>query len=221
MKKLISTSLIAFIFLELSSFISYFIPNSIWTKAWIPLLIGFGLMIISGVFSIIGNTKKIKAFMVLPLISNAIALGMYIEAWYVYRGFDNSLIIMTLVSLAAVLILWLFYLLLLIPIFNNYYGIFITIFIIFVSISYILLIIFTKTTFLSTLGYYLIISTGFLFAISTNESDKFALIKRMANSTYSVVIVGIIILILMCDGDLDFDFSGGDLGLESPKKKRK
>jgi len=219
MKKLLSVSILSFLFLELSSLTSYFIPNNIWSKAWIPLVIGFFLMLISGVCSLIGSYSKNKQFSFVPLLSNGLGLGLCIEAWYVFRGYNNSLLIMTLVSLIATAVLWVFYLFLLIPFFNNHYKFYVLFFIILGLICYIIIIISTKTTFVSTIGYYLIISTGFILALSTQTDDKLVIIKRMANSTYSVLIVGIIILVIMLDGDLDFDIGSGiDLSLDSPRK---
>ena len=88
-------------------------------------------------------------------------------------------------------------------------------------IAYIIVIATTKTTYISTYGWYMIIEIAFLFAISVKSENNQELFKYAVISTYSVLVVGIIMLLIMLSGDgLDVPldgFGGGDLS--SPRKK--
>ena len=221
MKKITIVSIFSFLFLILSSLSAYFTKYLEITNPWIPLIIGVIILTISGIYTIFFRDKisNIVCFTV-----NSIALGFCIRAWYIYREIDNSLLTMVIVSLICILYLWFFYLLLYIPAFNRNYEGFLIIFLILSIIAYIPLVIFTKTTYLSTIGYYTIIEMAFIFAMSSNDKTVGDLIRSIEVSTYSVFIVAIIIaLIMLSEGNIDgFDLSiGGENGeLVSPRNKK-
>lgn len=221
MKKLLNVSAVAFIFLEASSLFSYFVPNSVWDNPKIPLAIGIALLVTSGLFALSGNRSKNKILSFLPLVLNSFALGFCIEAWYVFRGFNNSLSVMTLVSLGAVGILWIYAFLFRIFGIQEDYKPFAIAFIAACSVLYAFAVISSETTWLSTLGWYLVMSTGFVLVLSRKSGDKFELIENLANSTFTVVFVAIIIACLLSvgEGDIDLPIELPFGSKESNKKK--
>ena len=82
----------------------------------------------------------------------------------------------------------------------------------------------TKTTYVSTFGYYVIIEIAFIFAMCKNQNKMQKLFKDIVLSTYSIFVVAIIIAIIMLGADsidgidpsLDPDFEG----LSSPRKQQ-
>ncbi len=90
-------------------------------------------------------------------------------------------------------------------------------------ISYVLVVIFTKTTFVSTYGWYMIIEIAFIFALGIDYYDNEELFKGIVISTYSVIVVAILMLLIMLSGDgIDLSFDGfGVSDLSSPREKRR
>src|SRR5690554_3492366 len=165
MKKTTLVSIFSFIFLMLSSLFSYLFKNVNFGVVWLSLVLGVFLMAISGLIAFV-NKKSFKAN-IICFILNSIALGLYIRTWYNFRNFDNSLITITLVSLACVVYLWIFFGALHIPFLNKHYGIFLVIYILISIVVYITLIFVSKTTYLSTFGYYMIVQIAFIFSLES------------------------------------------------------
>ena len=184
------------------------------------LVTGVGILVFSGILFAI--THKIFVFRIICFIFNAVALGFCIRCWYVFRGFDNPLWLMLLVSLACLVYLLVFYALLYIPTIEKHFKIYIWIMLAITVIIYFILVCAVKTTFLSTFGYYLIIEFAFIFAMCADADAISELLFNITVSTYSVFIVAIIIAICMFAGDgFDLPIDGGDgsLGISSPKDK--
>lgn len=221
MRKIGIVSLISFIFLSFCSITEYLLRNITFNDYFIPLLIGFGILIISGIVSAI--IKEDLYFNIVCFLYNAIALGFCLRSWYMYRGFDNALWVQILISFACVMYLLVFYFLLYIPFFDKHFKIYIWSFLILTLIAYILIIIFSKTTFMSTFGYFVIIEIAFIFAMCKREEDFTDLFRNITLSSFSVLIVAIIILLIMleCDGLDGFDFGTDVLDITSPKNKKK
>ena len=185
------------------------------------LVTGVGILVVSGILFAI--THKIFVFRIICFIFNAVALGFCIRCWYVFRGFDNPLWLMLLVSLACLVYLLVFYALLYIPTIEKHFKIYILIMLAITVIIYFILVCAAKTTFLSTFGYYLIIEVAFIFAMCADADAISELLFNITVSTYSVFIVAIIIAICMFAGDgFDLPIDGGDgsLGISSPKDKK-
>ena len=106
--------------------------------------------------------------------------------------------------------------------FDKHFKFYIWTFLILTLISYILVFIFSETTFISTFGYFVIIEIAFIFAMCKKEDDFADLFRNITISSFSVFIVAIIMLLIMleCDG-LDFDFGGDLFDIASPKEKKK
>ena len=184
------------------------------------LVTGVGILVVSGILFAI--THKIFVFRIICFIFNAVALGFCIRCLYVFRGFDNPLWLMLLVSLACLVYLLVFYALLYIPTIEKHFKIYIWIMLAITVIIYFILVCAVKTTFLSTFGYYLIIEFAFIFAMCADADAISELLFNITVSTYSVFIVAIIIAICMFAGDgFDLPIDGGDgsLGISSPKDK--
>lgn len=221
MRKIGIVSLISFIFLSFCSITEYLLRNITFNDYFIPLLIGFGILIISGIVSAI--IKEDLYFNIVCFLFNAIALGFCLRSWYMYRGFDNALWVQILISFACVMYLLVFYFLLYIPFFDKHFKIYIWSFLVLTLIAYILIIIFSKTTFMSTFGYFVIIEIAFIFAMCKREENFTDLFRNITLSSFSVLIVAIIILLIMleCDGLDGFDFGTDILDITSPKNKKK
>ena len=219
MKKITIISVAALIFLLACSTCAYFLRYLPIDNAWVFLLIGVAILIYSGI--LLALTHKMVAFRIISFLINAIALGFCIRSWYVYREFDNSLWVMMLVSLAAVIFLLLFYALLYIPYINQHFKVYILVFLVVSLVGYLIVMSATKTTYISTFGYYMVIATAFIFALCAHSDSFKELVWNIVLSTFSVFIVAIIIaLIMLCGDGLDsFDFGGDASGLDfdSPK----
>ena len=217
-KKVCLVTLFSSIFLLLSSISAYFLKYVTFPDAWTPLLIGFGLLIISGIIAVI--SKKVYFFNYICFIISGVALGFCINAWYIFRGFNNSLFLMCIIALLSSLYIVIFYLFSRIKIFNSHPNIFSILFVLILLIIYVFVIIYTKTTFMSTFGYYMIIEIAFTFAMFVEVQNNKQLFRNIVLSTFSVVIVGIIIAIIMAGGDLDIDGSFFDIDLNNKKKTK-
>ena len=227
MKKISLVSLISMIFLFASSICAYYLRYMNIASQWFYVVVGVVILFISGILAF--AIKKSKVINVICMLMCSIALGFLIRGWYIFRGFDNALWVMLLVSFTCVIYLWIFYLLLYIPFFDKHYVAFTIIFIIVSLITYIIVVACSKTTYISTFGYYMIVEIAFIVGLCMKSRTYSELIRNMVLCSYSVFIVAIIIVLLMLAGDgadfdFDFDFGGGgDIdtsGTNSPKNKK-
>lgn len=219
MKKLLLIILASFIFL-LGASITYLSLELIsFTKALIPLLIGASLIVLSIIALIVFLIKETNVILYVIFFINMISMGFLIKSWHIFRGYNFELYTFILISLLCIAYLIIFYVLSFIPIFSKHYGIFLIVFLILSIIAYIALIICTKTDFLSTYGYYMIIEIGFLLAMSVYTNNNKEIIKAISFSTFLVIIVCIIIAIIMLDGEPEFDLYGANFDLMSPKEQ--
>lgn len=222
MKKISLVSIASLIFLSLCSLVGWAFRYVSFNDAVAYVVIGLVICVLSGIILFVLRKKSSIIYLIFYLI-NAFALGLCIRGWYIYRGFDNPLWMMLLISLISTLYLWVFYLLLFVPIFNINYTAFTIIFMILSIIVYVLVVIFTKTTFVSTYGWYMIIEIAFIFALSIKNDDNKQLFKYVVISTYSVIVVAIFMLLIMLSGDgIDLSFDGiGVSDLSSSREKRR
>jgi len=219
-KKTSLVSLLSMLFLILSSVVAYYLKDQTYPTKWYSFYIGVGIMIISGLLALV--FKKSFVITVFCFLLNAVALGFFIRTWYHYRNFDNSLVTVLLVSLSCVVYLWFFFGLLHIPLLNKHYGKFLLIYLILSFVGYLYLIVTTKTTYLSTFGFYMIVEIAFLFSLSTKAHSLNEFLRNILISSYSIVIVATIIAVIILGGEgIDFDVPGrGSLELNSPKDQR-
>lgn len=230
MKKIGIVSIASLLFLFISSITAYLLRYSVIEN---PLFyLGFGLIpfIISVFVALISHKNIIGNIICLFLTS--IGLGFFLRAWYVFRGFDNSIFVMLLVSIACVAYLWVFYLINFIPAVRKRFKLFFILFLIISLIGYVLLVAFTKTTYVSTFGFYAIVEIAFIFAMCKKTESINDLIRNITLSSYSVIVVAILILIMIVaeDGlDLDCGFDidgvhlleGVDFNIGNNKRKSK
>lgn len=220
MKKIVTVSLLALAFLIVTSTVAYLLRFTDLNAT--VLLIAGAVVLVASAFvahsvkeNIVGNG--------ICYIVNAIALGCCIRAWYLFRGFDNPLWVMYLVSLASVVELWLFYLLAKIPLFNRHAGLYFWLYLLVSLVAYILVVIFTKTTYVSTFGYYMIVEAAFIFAFCNDDEDFSDLFRSMTIASFSVLIVAVIVAFMMItEGDgFDLDFGGEFVDIGGGKEKKK
>ena len=229
MKKITIVSIASIIFLLCSSLVAYFLRFVTIANPIFYLVIGIIPMLISVGIALLVK-KNLIGNIVCSLISS-IALGFFIRGWSVFREFDNPYWVMCLVSLACVIYLWVVYFLFHIPFLRKHFKLFFVIFLILSLIGYIFLVAFTKTTYVSTFGFYMIIQIAFIFAMCKTTGSIEDLIRNITLSTYSIIVVALLILLMVLAEDgIDIDFNidgieffdglGGDVSITSKKRKK-
>ncbi len=216
MKKISIASLISFIFLFISSLICYILRYTELNAVQF-VLIAIGTLIVDGICYIPLRKNFIANIICLTICS--IALGFGIRSWHVFRNFDNNLLTMTFVTLCSVLHLFLFFLLTKIPLFKKHQKPFLIGYITSSLIIYIIIVLLTKTTYVSTFGYYMIAQLAFAYA-AVHETDEYKdiIINATRYSFFTIFVILILILVIISEGDFDFDF---DLpSFERSKKKK-
>lgn len=153
LKTILPASLMIFIVVPVCA---YLLESARFAEDDTPAFIGFGLIVAGGLLSAI--LHKCGLLNLIPLAVNSVGLGFCLRAWYIFRGFSNSLPVL----LAACLIAWafipLFWLWSRIPIFDRHPALMSFIFIAPVTAVYCVLIFNTETTWLSTTGFCLIVA---------------------------------------------------------------
>lgn len=219
MKKLIQVSIVSFIFLLVASITAFGLSFVDYDRATIFLAIGIGIIVVSGIASIWGDKRTWLNAICFVLC--AIALGCCIRAWYLYRGFENHLWILALVSLSCVVYLWIFYALSLIKPFQNHFRAFFWTMFLLSLVAYVLIVIFTKTTYVSTFGYYMIVEVSFMFPLYAKSSSNKQTFRHITLATLSVFVVAGLIAIFMASGEFDGAFIDCFTGTNNEEKKQK
>ena len=219
MNKIKSALLFSFAFFTLTSVVAYLLGFLSFSSPWIPLGIGAGFMIFAGVYEFISQYSLIMN--IVCSVANSVALGFCVSAWYIYREFDNGIVTMLLLALSCVVYMLLFCLPLLIPFIEHHIKLYFWIFVILSFTVYIGLLFTTKTTYLSTFGFYSIVNVLLVFAMCRDSRNIRSFVRKMTLSTSGVALVAVIIAVLMLDGDLDFiDVGEGLWEIDSPRKKK-
>ncbi|MCH5159408.1 MAG: hypothetical protein J1F66_00985 [Clostridiales bacterium] len=222
LKRCLTTLLVSILFLFATSVVAYFaqyIPLGFWGMFGIAsgvLFLGFVMVLL---------TRRYNFVKLIIVALNSVAMGFYLRSWYINRGFNNSLWLMLAVSLLASVYFVVFLLPLLIPALNRRYGWYLLAFTLLSIVGYVLLVVLTKTTWVSTLGYYGILQLGFIISLSFKCDSREELYNSFLASSYSVAVCAIIILIIVVsDGNalegLDFLSGGFDSGVSSPLDKK-
>lgn len=221
MKRCLQTLAVSLAFLIVTSVVGYlgrYIPLDFW---WI-FGIGTIILVVGLIFTI--AFWKNSTYKLISLFINAVSMGFYLRSWYINRGFDNPLWLMLCVSLLAAAYLFVFILPLYIDGVNRHYGWYLLIFTILSIAGYVCLVIFTKTTWVSTLGYYGLLELGFIMTMSMEGNNKIKLYISWQVASYTVIVCAVIILIIVLGGDatgdilsgIDGDIGGG--GIASPRQ---
>ena len=234
MKKITVVSLASLGFLSLCSLSEYLLRGFMSDQLY-TLLIGIGLLALSAVLALIAKDRI--ALNTICFLLSSVAMGILIRAWYINRGFDNTLPVMLLISLCTVLYLWIFYAFSRLPFIRSSrtaYNIYAVIFAAASGIAYLIVMLNTRTTFVSTFGYYMLIELAFILAMSLEVDSGRKLWRNLTLSTYSVFAVALgvavaVVIALVCGEGGDCDCSGCecdcvdcgcDLGSEKHKKKK-
>ncbi len=203
MKKSALISFSSLIFLLMSSLVAYLLSDTALPSPYIYLALGAGLLASGAVLAYISG--EILPLNILCFSLSAVALGFMIRAWYAFRGFENSMEIMILVSLAAAVYLFISFLVLKIPFIKRHRTPFLVIYVLLSLIAYIVVVFTTETTYVSTFGYYMIVELAFLYAELTEVSGLKELVRALTVCTFSVFGVGLVILLMLLLGDGDID----------------
>ncbi len=239
MKKITLVSLASFGFLMLSSLVAVLLEGVIKGDAVLSLVIGILTLLVSAAFAMFAK-DSIKLNLSCFFIS-AVAMGFLLRAWYINRGFSNTLPVMLMVSASEVLYLWIFFALSRIPFIRRkklYLSILLFLYALISVILYTVAVVKTETSYVSTLGYYMIIEFAFIFAMCLEVNSRRELIRNLTLSTYTIFGIAVIIAIFIllaalggdscdcdcgCDGDCAPDdcFDGCDCGGDGTAKKKK
>lgn len=215
MKKISIVSLASLLFLILCSAVAR-LTRGLFLSGTVALAVGAVTLAVSGVLAwILG--QRLWANVLCFFISD-LAMGVLIRAWYIFRALDNTFPIMMLVSAAAVGYLWVFFALSRLPFIQKDRGAYALLCVLYLAASvgaYLAVMLNTKTTFVSTFGYYMAIELAFIFAMSMEVSSAEGLIRNLTLSTYSVLIVALIAGVIALavaggGGDCDCDCDCAD-----------
>ena len=223
MKRCLKTLAISLAFLVTTSIVGYF-------AKYIPLGFWWTFGIATGILAlgiVLTFTLKRRCSVKLAVIFiNAVAMGFYLRSWYINRGFNNPLWLILCVALLASVYLLLFMLPLYINAINRHYGVYLLIFTILSLAGYICLVVLTKTTWVSTLGYYGLLELGFIMTMSMDGDDREDLYTSWQVASYTVAVCALIILLIVVGGDSAGDFldgfsgGGSSRGIASPRKAK-
>ena len=197
MKRIGRTILASFLFLTVCSLTGYLAYFTKITNFWIMFGIASGVLVVGVAIGFVKRSPcKIVSFFV-----NAVAMGFYLQSWYINRGFHNSIWLMLGVAALAVAYTVLFALPLLIPAISRHYGIYVTLFVLLSLGGYVALVVCTTTTWVSTLGYYGILQLSFILGSSFTCGDWDDEMRALWISSYSIVVCAAIILLVVVGGD--------------------
>ena len=224
MKKITIISLTSFVFLIISSLVAYVLGVLNVNNLPATFFIGIFILIINGILSIFLKHNVVHDIILLTISS--ISLVLLIRSWYIFRGFDNSPLILLLVCISCVAYILIYYLLMKIPFLDRHRVLFTILFIIISTIGYIIVMANTTTTYVSTFGYYMIIQISFIIALCMEAENTHVVLRNMVKCSFSIFIVAVIIGIMILAGDgADFDFSLDGLSFDggggSSKKDKK
>ena len=221
MKRCLSTLLVSILFLFATSVVAY-VAQYVPLEFWGMFGIASGMLVLG--FVVVFLTRRYNFVKLIIVALNSVAMGFYLRSWYINRGFNNSLWLMLAVSLLASVYFVVFLLPLLIPALNRHYGLYLLVFTLLSIVGYVLLVVLTKTTWVSTLGYYGILQLGFIISLSFKCDSLEELYNSFLVSSYSVAVCALIILIIVVsDGnalDVDFLSVGFDSGVSSPLDRK-
>lgn len=192
-KDKIKIFIFASLFIFLSSVVTYLLRYVNIKKDYLALMIGFGILAVSFTLMILFHKKLFVN--IIAYVLGIVALGFMIRSWYLHCGYDNDMWILFFVFLASCL--YYIILRLLLRISERYRHLIFFLYIGITLVAYIVVIIVTKTTYVSTFGYYMIMTIGFIIvSIISDESDKrpFELVTW---GTYSGFIVAIVIAVII------------------------
>lgn len=215
MKKITVVSIVSFVFLLICSIVAKLTMHAFETYKS-PLIIGVSILAVSGLIALI--VRESPQANVFCCLLSAVAMGIIIRSWYILRGLENSILVTALISLGAVLYLWIYFAMIRIPAVSESAGVTVAVTVLYAIISlvvYLVLVLNTKTNFVSTLGFYAILEFSFIFAMSFEVNDNKELLRNLTLSTYSVLIVAIIVAVFAImaaagGGDCDCDCGGCD-----------
>ena len=219
MKKTFVTFLVSLAFLFVTSGVCWAVGFANLTF-WVAFGIGAGILVfgIVALFAL-GHFAPIS-FKIAVTAINAVAMGFFLRAWYINRGFDNPLWLMLCVCLLASAYYVIYFIPLLIPPITRHYGWYLLVFTLLSLGGYVLLVVLTTTTWVSTLGYFGLLQLGFIISLSFNGGKEKHL-NALLSSSYSVLLCALIILLIALGGDgFDCDCCDGFGSIDAPVSRK-
>ena len=121
MKKITIVSACSFAFLLICSIVAT-VTEKLFSESHVPLIIGVSILIASGILALVVRERITTNLVCFSL--SAIAMGFVIRAWYIQRALSNSIFVMILISLGCVLYLWIYFVLIRIPVIRESRGVY-------------------------------------------------------------------------------------------------
>ncbi|MCM1195275.1 MAG: hypothetical protein NC099_05105 [Corallococcus sp.] len=212
-KRGLYTVAVSAIFLIITSVVGFlfsFVPTGMWETFGIASAV-FAVGIILSL-----TVRRRKSVKYVVIFINAIAMGIYLRSWYIDRKFSNPLWMILAVAVLATA-----YLLLIVAVVclikNPKARLWTAVAFVMVSVvAYILLVILTTTSWVSTLGFFGLLQIGFAFSLFSKEES---LVASWQIASYTVALCAVIILVIALGGDgLDGLFDGAATAADSQKK---
>ena len=195
----------------------------------IAFIIAVAILVVSGLLVMI--IKRSTAINVICFFVSAVAFGIAMRGWFIFCGAEVGIIALLAISLISAVLFFVFGVITRISLSTRKMFIYIVAIILYVlaGIAALYIAIKTGNVLLSTLVFYLLATSGFVFAVSVNTDDTERLIRCLTLSTYSVLIAVIAIILIavaLSSGDspdCDCDCCGDDctdLWFEDSGEKR-
>lgn len=195
----------------------------------IAFIIAVAILVVSGLLVMI--IKRSTVMNVICFFVSAVAFGIAMRGWFIFCGAEVGIIALLAISLISAVLFFVFGVITRISLSTRKMFIYIVAIILYVlaGIAALYIAIKTGNVLLSTLVFYLLATSGFVFAVSVNTDDTERLIRCLTLSTYSVLIAVIAIILIavaLSSGDspdCDCDCCGDDctdLWFEDSGEKR-
>ena len=170
----------------------------------IAFIIAAAILAVSGLLIMI--IKRSTVMNVICFFVSAVAFGIAMRGWFLFCGVDVGIIALLAISLIAAVLFFVFGVITRVSLSTRKMFIYTVAIILYVlaGIAALYIAIKTGNVLLSTLVFYLLATSGFVFAVSVDTDDRERLIRCLTLSTYSVLIAVIAIILIAVA------LSGGD-----------
>lgn len=213
MKKASLSSLAALVFLLITSTVC-FVTKPLFTTFDITILIALGIITASALVAFL--VRRSVLINVICFLISGVAFGIAMRAWYIFLGVECDLLSMAIMSVGVAVFFFIFGLIMRIRAIREHKVILIILIALYVLLDMIpvyFAIALAGNVQLSTIGYFLIATWGFIIPLILESDDVSSFVRNLALATYSVMVVIVVIIIVAValisgedisdDGDVD------------------
>lgn len=198
MKRIYLTLLYSFLYIVIASATSFAMGFSRFDQFWSCFWFGVAIFAVSFItFLFIRHKRRLK---LIPFFMNGVALGVFLQSWYIYKQIQVPLWAYSMDCAIEVLFFAFFLLLAKIPAFEKRYHLFLLIFSLFVMVGCIVILYFFSESWISTLGYLGIAMLSFMLAIGIHGESDHLLYNTIVVGSYSVFICALVLLTILFGG---------------------